>query len=48
MHLPEALHFEKAAAIESARQISASTIATRREGVINRGREQTQQAGREE
>lgn len=48
MHMPEALHFEKAAAIESARQISASTIATRREGVFSRGREQTPQAGREE
>lgn len=48
MHLPEALRYEKAAAIESARQISATTIANRREGVFSRGREQTQQAGREE
>ncbi|MFN8624509.1 MAG: enoyl-CoA hydratase [Candidatus Binatia bacterium] len=41
MPLPEALRYEKATAIESAKQISAATIATRREGVFQRGREQT-------
>jgi enoyl-CoA hydratase len=41
MHLPEALRYEKAAAIESAKEISAATIAARREGVFARGREQT-------
>lgn len=40
MHLPDALKAEKAAGIESAKQVNASTIATRREGVFNRGREQ--------
>lgn len=43
MHLPDALRAEKLAGIESARQISAATIATRREGVFNRGREQAGQ-----
>jgi len=42
MHLPEALRHEKAAAIESAKQISAATVATRREGVFARGREQSE------
>lgn len=40
MHLPEALRYEKAAGIESAKAISAATIAARREGVFARGREQ--------
>ena len=39
MHLPDALRFEKAAGIESAKQVNASTIATRRDGVMQRGRE---------
>lgn len=42
MHLPEALSYEKAAAIESAKQISAAAVAARREGVIARGREQSE------
>lgn len=42
MHLPEALSHEKAVAIESAKAISAATISQRREGVFERGREQSQ------
>ena len=49
MHLPDALRFEKAAGIESAKQVSAAMIATRREGVFGRGRRQTEasQTGRD-
>ncbi len=46
MHLPDALRFEKAAGIESAKQVSAATIATRRDGVFNRGRQQTDESGK--
>jgi enoyl-CoA hydratase len=42
MHLDEALRWELAEAVESARQISAATIATRREGVFQRGRDQSE------
>jgi enoyl-CoA hydratase len=42
MPLPDALRYEKAAAIQSAKEISAATIAARREGVFARGRDQTQ------
>lgn len=45
MHLPDALRAEKLAGIESARQVSAATIAARREGVFSRGREQTGKSG---
>jgi enoyl-CoA hydratase len=45
MHLPEALKMELAAGIESSRQVSAATLAARREGVVQRGREQGQQGG---
>ena len=41
MHLPDALRYELAAGTASAKQISADTIAARREGVIARGREQS-------
>lgn len=41
MHLPEALRHEKAAGIASAKRVSAAMIATRREGVLSRGRQQT-------
>lgn len=40
MPLPEALRWEKAEAIQSAKEISAATIAARREGVFSRNREQ--------
>lgn len=43
MHLPDALRYEKDAAIESAKQISAAIIAARREGVFVRGREQSKE-----
>jgi enoyl-CoA hydratase len=42
MHLPDALRYELAAGIESAKQISAATVAARREGVFARGREQSE------
>jgi enoyl-CoA hydratase len=42
MHLPDALRYEHAASIESAKQISAATVAARREGVFARGREQSE------
>jgi len=42
MHLPDALRYERAASIESAKQISAATVAARREGVFARGREQSE------
>jgi enoyl-CoA hydratase len=45
MHLPDALAFERSAAIESARAVSSATLASRREAVTQRGREQ---AGGEE
>lgn len=45
MLLPEALSYEKAAAIESAKQISSATVAARREGVFARGREQSERGG---
>ena len=40
MHLPDALRYELAAGTASAKQVSADTIAARREGVLARGREQ--------
>ena len=43
MHLPDALRYELAAGIESAKQISAATVAARREGVFARGREQSEE-----
>jgi enoyl-CoA hydratase len=45
MHLPDALSFERRAAIESAQAVSADALASRREAVIERGRTQ---AGRDE
>lgn len=42
MHLPDALRFEKAAGIESAKRVTAAAIATRRKGVLDRGRAQTE------
>jgi len=47
MHLPDALRYESAAAIESAKRISAATVAARREDVFARGREQSGQGSRE-
>lgn len=47
MHLPDALAMELAAGIESARQVSATTLARRRDAVIERGREQDGQGGSE-
>ncbi|HQX79724.1 MAG TPA: enoyl-CoA hydratase [Steroidobacteraceae bacterium] len=41
MHLPDALRYERAAGTESAKAISAATLAARREGVLARGREQS-------
>ncbi len=41
MPLPEALRYERAASIESAKAATAALIATRREGVLTRGREQS-------
>jgi hypothetical protein len=46
MHLPDALRHEKAAGIESAKRVSAAIIATRREGVLDRGRKQTEESGK--
>jgi enoyl-CoA hydratase len=40
MLLPDALAFEREAAIESARAVASAEIAGRREGVLRRGREQ--------
>lgn len=40
MHLPDALRYERAAGTESAKAVSATTLAARREGVVARGREQ--------
>jgi enoyl-CoA hydratase len=40
MHLPEALRYEKAAGIESAKAVTADTIAARCDGVFARGRSQ--------
>lgn len=48
IHLPDALKAEKLAGIESARQVTAAEIATRREGVFHRGRDQTRQADPEQ
>jgi len=48
MHMPDALKAEKLAGIESARQISVADIAARREGVFDRGRDQTRHAGPEQ
>lgn len=45
MHLPDALAMELAAGIESARQVSAATLAGRRDAVIQRGRQQGEQGG---
>lgn len=45
MALPDALGYEKAAAIESAKQVSVTAIAARRDEVIARGREQGGQRG---
>ena len=39
-NLPDALEAEKAAGIASAKQVSAATIASRRMGIFNRGRDQ--------
>ena len=41
MHLSDALCHERAAGTESAKAISAATLAARREGVLARGREQS-------
>ena len=41
MHLPDALRYERAAGTESAKAISAATLAARREGVMARGRGQS-------
>ena len=41
MHLSDALRHERAAGTESAKAISAATLAARREGVLTRGREQS-------
>ena len=45
MHLADALRFEKAAAIESAKQVSASAIAGRRDGVMQSGRDAASEQG---
>jgi enoyl-CoA hydratase len=41
MHLPDALRYERAVGAESAKAVSAATLAARREGVVARGREQS-------
>lgn len=45
MNLPDALRYESAAAADSAKRISAATVAARREGIIARGREQSGKGG---
>jgi len=40
MSLPDALAYERRAGIESARAASSAEIALRREGVLQRGRDQ--------
>lgn len=41
MHLPDALRYESGVAIESAKAAAAAAVAARREGILQRGREQS-------